>query len=106
MTASKPDESANAPCTSTTVGLGAVEWPLAVDLGVVTRASALAAKPNEARETVASATVASAPRRWRRERADMVLVLLWWWWVGYRAARGAVRLRGAQSRYSTAPSAM
>jgi hypothetical protein len=87
--------------------LGAAEWPLAVDPGVVTRASALAAKPNAARETVASATVASAPRRWRRERVDMVLVLLWWWWcVGYRAACGAVRLRCAQSRYSTAPSAM
>jgi hypothetical protein len=37
---------------------------------------AVAAKANEARETLASATVASAPRRWRRERMGMVLVLL------------------------------
>jgi hypothetical protein len=55
MTPANPDESANAPCTSTIVGLA--------DVG---RASAVVAKANEARETVASATVVSAPRRWRR----------------------------------------
>jgi hypothetical protein len=65
MTAANPDASANAPCTSTIVGLAGVG-----------RASAVAAKANEARETVASATVASAPGRWRRERMGMVLVLL------------------------------
>ena len=43
-----------------------------VGLAGVGRASALAAK---AREAVASATVASAPRRWRTGRMGMVLVL-------------------------------
>ena len=83
MTPSQPDESANAPCTSTIVGLAEVLRACAV---VTAPTDARPTAPADARPTAVST---GSTRKRRKREANMVRVLQWWWWCVLANAQSA-----------------